>query len=185
MPMKFMNESRTPLFRKALMVALAGWLAACSTMLETVYIPVQTAGWKFAGGSNRSHATVAEFVPTGESIDRWSKLLTIQFLEQETRPPIAIMETLKASMLSRCPGASWNVVKQDALSVLYEWKLASCPGNPDQHEIARLLQGKEGIHRIAYVEKTEAMDTATRTQWLNAFAQAYVERGGKKVVLTP
>jgi len=159
--------------------------SSCATTIETVYVPSDPSGWKFGAGSDRLNQTIAEFVPSNESIDNWTRLLTIQFLEGEKRSPVTLMEDLKSRMQARCPGSYWGVISQDSLSTLYEWKITGCSDNPDQNEIARLLKGNDGLHRIAYTEKTRAMDAASRDKWITIFKDAYVEKGGKKVVLTP
>lgn len=171
--------------RQLALVAFAALLGGCATALESVYIPADSSGWKLGYGSDRRGQTIAEYVPSNESINNWTKLLTIQFLEGESRSPSAVMDSLKSKMQSRCPGAQWSVVSQDSVSILYEWSIKGCSPNPDQHEIARLLKGNDGVHRIAYAEKTSAMTQATREKWIAWFKDAYVEKGGKKVVLAP
>jgi len=159
--------------------------AGCATTLESVYVPGDSSGWKMGFGSDRRGQTIAEYVPANESINNWSKLLTIQFLEGERRSPPIVMEDLKRSMQTRCPGSFWNIIQQDSASVLYEWKIADCANNADQHELARLLKGNDGVHRIAYTEKTKAISSVVRDKWINALTGAYVVKGSKKVALTP
>lgn len=170
-------------FLHGLALVLAAWLAGCATALETVHVPADNAGWKFASGSDRTGRTLAEFVPAGESAQRWSRLLTIQFLEGERRSPQAVMEQLKATLQARCPDSSWTVIHQDDWSVLYEWKTAACGNQPEQHEIARLLKGNEGVHRIAYVEMVRDISAPVHRQWVLAFMNAHVEKGGRKVMV--
>ncbi len=171
--------------RQLVLVAFVALLGGCATALESVYIPADSSGWKLGYGSDRRGQTIAEYVPSNESINNWTKLLTIQFLEGENRSPSAVMDDLKSRMQSRCPGSYWSVISQDSVSILYEWNIKGCSPNPDQHEIARLLKGNDGVHRIAYVEKTSAMNQAIREKWIASFKEAYVEKGGKKVVLVP
>lgn len=159
--------------------------AGCAITLETVFIPTDSSGWKFGSGSDRKGRTIAEYVPSNESINNWSKLLTIQFLEGERSSPFAVMEAIRSRIQARCPGTAWNVIRQETSSVLYEWRISDCPGNTDQHEIARLLKGNDGIHRIAYVAKVPNIAAAERERWLNALSDAYVEKGGQRVVLDP
>lgn len=160
-------------------------ICGCATTIETAFVPGDSSGWKLGYGSDRRGRTIAEYVPHHESIDNWSRLLTIQFLEGERSSPLAVMERLRSRIQTRCPGASWSVIRQETSSVLYEWKISGCPGNPDQNEIARLLRGNDGVHRIAYVEKVLNMATAERDKWVNAFSNAYVVKGGQRVVLAP
>lgn len=121
--------------------------------------------------------TISEFVPDGENVNDWRQLATIQFLEGEKRSPKAFMETLKAKMESRCKSTKWNVVKQEKYSITYEWSIESCTGHHDQYEIARLLQGNDGLHRIAYTEKNKDMAEDTRKLWLEVVEDAYVAKG--------
>lgn len=159
-------------------------LAGCATSLETVFIPGDSSGWKFGSGSDRKGQTLVEYVPRDESINNWSKLLTIQFLEDAQSTPGALMEAARTRMQARCPNVSWNVIREDTTSVLYEWKISGCSGNPDQNEIARLLKGNDGVHRIAYVEKTSNITAPEREKWIKAFSDAYVEKDGQRVVLS-
>ncbi|MEQ1935077.1 MAG: hypothetical protein ABL962_14555 [Fimbriimonadaceae bacterium] len=171
--------------RHTVIVGLLILLSACATTLETVYVPAENRGWKVGSGSNQPGATLVEFIPTAESIGNWSRMFTIQFLEGGKRSPRAVMKVLESQMRARCPGSKWGVVNEDPASVTYEWSLSGCAGHPDQHEVARLLKGNDGVHRIAYVRKTAQLDDTERNTWLKAFANAYVEKGGQKVVVAP
>src|SRR5882672_10291467 len=151
-------------------------LSGCATSLESaaLHLAGGAGKWKVAGGSERRGQTIAEFVPPGESIDNWSHLLTIQFIEQKGTSPLVVMAQLRDAMQTRCPGSSWHIIQQDSLSVLYEWSIAGCGGNPDQHEIARLLKGNDGIQRLAYAVKSAELVPSEREQWIKAFSDAYV-----------
>jgi hypothetical protein len=166
-------------------VALA--LASCATQLETAIFqaPDGSAKWKAAGGSDRRGRTLAEFVPRDESIENWSRLLTVQFIEQRDVSPMELMTQLRATMQNRCAGTSWRIVQQDPTSVLYEWSIAGCGSNPDQHEIARLLRGNDGIQRIAFTRKGAELEPSEREQWIKTFSEAYVVKGGLRVVVAP
>ena len=71
--------------------------------------------------------------PQDESINDWSRLLTIQFIEQKGVSPLVVMDQLRSAMQSRCPDSPWQVIQQDPTSVLYEWSIAHCGNNPDEH----------------------------------------------------
>jgi hypothetical protein len=162
-------------------------LSGCATSLETanLQLPDGAGKWKAAGGSERRGQTIAEFVPRDESVDNWSQLLTIQFIEQRGVSPLMVMDQLKSKMQSRCPGSMWRIIQQDSLSVLYEWSIASCGGNPDQHEIARLLKGNDGIQRVAIATKSADFSPSDREQWVRVLFEAYVVKDGHKVVAAP
>jgi hypothetical protein len=88
-------------------------------------------------------------------------------------------------LVSVCSEVSHQAIQQDALSVLYEWNIADCGSNPNQHEIARLLKGNDGIQRLAITVKNRDFLPAERSQWMNAFSEFYVMKGGQQVVAVP
>ena len=171
--------------RRHILFITALVLAGCATTLETVYVPAENKGWKVGSGVNRATATLVEFIPSDESIANWSRMFTIQFFEGERESPQRVMTSIQALTTAKCPGTMWNVVTADALSVTYEWRVSGCPGQLDQVELARLLRGNDGVHRIAYVRRGAVLDSSERDKWLAAFANAYVEKGGKRVVVAP
>jgi hypothetical protein len=162
-------------------------LAGCATPLETATLHLADGAgkWKAAAGSERRGRTLMEFVPADESIDNWSRLLTIQFIEEKGVSQLVAMDRLRVAMQGRCPGSSWQIIQQDSTSVLYEWSIARCGSNPDQHEIARLLRGNDGIQRIAFTRKSAELEPSEREQWIKTFSEAYVVKGGQRVVVAP
>lgn len=167
------------------MTVAALLIAGCATTLETVYVPAENKGWKIGHGTNKPGTTLVEFIPNDQVISNWSRLFTIQFLEGARESPVSVMTTLQSQMRLRCPNSQWSVLSQDASSVTYEWSISGCGGQADQHEIARLLKGNEGVHRIAYTQKTVRLEPAEREKWLSAFSNAFVEKGGKRVAVAP
>jgi hypothetical protein len=162
-------------------------LSGCATSLETasLHLSASDGKWKSAGGSERGGRTLAEFVPQDESINDWSRLLTIQFIEQKGVSPLVVMDQLRSGMQSRCPDSPWQVIQQDPTSVLYEWSIAHCGNNPDEHEIARLLKGNDGIQRVAFTQKGTELAPSEREQWLKILSEAYVVKDGQRVVVAP
>jgi len=84
-------------------------------------------------------------------------------------------------MKSHCPNAKWNVLAQDPYLLIMNGQLKIAMDRSDQKEIARLLKGNDGIHRIAYVRKVPKLEDAEREVWLKAFSEAYVENDGRLV----
>jgi hypothetical protein len=132
-------------------------------------------------GSSAAFLTtgVKTFVgPTSESIDKWQQLSTIQFLEGQHGTPRSLMDALETTMKTRCPGhTDWRVIFEEPHSVTYEWRIHSCTGQDNQTEIARILQGNDGLHRIAYTEKGDSMKPENREFWMKVLNKAYVAKG--------
>ena len=172
-----MTRRRSVSFSVAILLSLA----ACAVPLESIYAPADTTGWKVAHAQDvRGAGNIVERIPVNETLQNWTKMVTVQFFENERQTPQTMMDRLRARMLQRCPGAIWNQLESDRTSVLYEWRIASCPGEQDQHELSRLLQGNDGLHRIAYTEKVANLPANVRARWIDTLKGAYVVKGGRE-----
>ena len=166
--------------RILLLVGALVIVSCASTPIEGIVTEQNLVGWK-AGSQRdlgRGKGTIVELVPTSESIDKWQQLGTIQFLEGQHGTPRSLMDALETTMKTRCPGRTdWRVVFEEPHSVTYEWRIHSCPGQDNQTEIARILQGNDGLHRIAYTEKGDTMKPENREFWMQVLTKAYVAKG--------
>jgi len=161
-------------------------LSACATSvpLETVHIPAPHQGWKVGYAKDRpGQGNIVEYVRKGENIENWSELITIQFFENSTDTPTDLMSKLKTSMNNRCQSTFWKEIEEDEASILYEWKINNCKTNPDQHEIARIFKGNDGLHRAAYTIKTSNIENKKKEDWIKHLKMSYVTKYGKKIVI--
>ena len=160
-------------------------LASCASVpLETAYVPADVTGWDVGYAKDvRGQGNIVEYVKAPETINNWTKLITIQFLEGYKERPRTVMDRLESSMRGRCPDVQWSVINETETTVLYEWKIEGCHGQDDQHEISKLLKGNDGVHRAAYAEKEASIDTVIRQRWVDWLSKAYVEKAGERVVI--
>ena len=156
-------------------------VSSCAVTLETIAVPAEQSSWQLAYGINRQRATMKEFVAPGETLSNWSRMLTIQFLEGERASPRQVVERARKNMQAECPGAELTVISEDALSVTYEWWTGTCTRETSQHEVARLIRGNDGVHRVAYVRKVPRLETQEREKWLQILSEAYVIKGERRV----
>ncbi|HEX9898043.1 MAG TPA: LpqB family beta-propeller domain-containing protein [Candidatus Methylomirabilis sp.] len=140
--------------------------------VEALYAPSDGRDWWVGHKADVGAVRNIEFVLPGERVESWRELVSFQFFGDPTFPsPQAAMDGLRTLMKERCQNTVWNVLRQDENSVLYEWRISDCPGQPDQHEIARFLRVKEGTHRIAYVVKAKEILPSRRDQWIDLLWQ--------------
>ncbi len=141
--------------------------------VEALYAPSDGRDWWIGYKADVGAVRNIEFVLPGERVENWHELVSFQFFGDPAFPsPQAAMEGLRALMKERCQTTVWNVLRQDENSALYEWRSSDCPGQPDQHEIARFLRVKDGTYRIAYVAKTKEILSSRRNQWIELLWQA-------------
>lgn len=161
------------------------FLAACTTPLERAVVPIPATGLKVGHQADvRGRGNIREFVPVDEDIEAWRHLVTVQFFEGERQTPKEMVRKLEAVARGHGGTLDWAIIEEDANSALYEWRLLDCPKEGhayrDQCEIARLLLGNDGLHRVAYTEKARTMDPAAREKYLAAFRAAYLAKGDSR-----
>ena len=172
--------------------AIALGSACASTPLESVFVPNPNNDLKVVYAHDQPGVgTITEYVPANEELANWRHLLTIQFLEGDRRTPEVLVAALEKQAGQHGGTLEWAILDRDAHSVLYEWSLSDCPKQgaayQDQCELARVLRGNDGLHRIAYTERARSMDAASRAHYLEAFRAATVIKGpeGTPVVVAP
>lgn len=160
------------------LAALALLGPSCASSGETLFVPADSAEWSLAHQvqPNRllGRPGLREFVPAGESIEAWSRLLTIQNLEGDSRAPRALMDGLRERMAERCPDVAWEVLDESEDSVSYEWSIEGCGDHDDQHELARITRGNLGLYRVALTAKGNSLDPELRAAWLETIDGAFV-----------
>ena len=60
---------------------------------------------------------------------------------------------------------------------------SQCKKSATQTEIARFIKGNDGLHRVAYTEKTENIKLIERKKWLVSLENAYLKKGDNRVML--
>lgn len=159
-------------------------LISCATSLEHVYTEFQPQGWKIGFSEDiRGKGNIVEYVPTNETVQNWSKIMTIQFFEGSSMEPAVAMNRLKGKMQSRCPDVEWNIIEESKVHVLYEWSIVACVGHPSQHEISKFMKGNDGLHRFAYTEKTEKLSESSRKIWIDRVSSSFLRKGDVRVVV--
>src|SRR5882672_6229420 len=110
---------------------------------------------------------LVEFVRKGETVQNWTELFAVfNFLLRESSPTREqLMDDLKVRMQQRCPNVEWTLIEQRSSDLLYEWRITKCAPHPDQHEIARIVDGNSNRFKISYTAKVTELPEAKRKQW--------------------
>ena len=126
----------------------------------------------------RGVSILNEMVRKGESIKKWTELFSIFNLPltPSSPPREQLMSELKAKMQKRCPNVVWNAIQTGPSDILYEWRIAKCSPHPDQHEIARIMDGEVNRFRIAYTAKTTEMPADRRKEWMDILLAARYQK---------
>ena len=155
--------------------------AACETPVETVVVPFPT-GWKVGHELDLGAGlgTMEAWIPTDENIEDWSEIISIQLLEElQGRRVDELVAQIFADQKARYAHVDTAVIEEDEWSVLYELFQHDSPPHPDQHEVARMIEGNMGIHRVSYLRKGPRMSDEEREIWVGLLRRSFVEVKGE------
>jgi hypothetical protein len=166
------------------LAAAAALLSLCACLgtqvpLEGLVTDLDPGPWQI--GFEQDHGPgkgyIREWVPKGESIEDWSRLFTIQFLEGETSAVSAFAEASAKARASRCPGTESEVLASTAHSVTQLYTSPDCGQFAAHSEIERLIQGNDGIHRISFSQKGGRLSVELIEEWLPVLQESYIAKG--------
>ena len=177
-------NAMTTMARAAFGAAALAVLAGCATGGRgagiTRHVDLRMSdGWEVAARTGDGRAAMVEYVPAGESVERWTRFVSVQTFATTWVPfPGAglALSRCRALLVSRCPTAAWTVLRESGDDALYEWRVAGCDAEPDQHEVGRVLNGRGTWARMTFSVKGE-MDAATREEWLRRLSEARLAPG--------
>lgn len=146
-----------------------------NTQSEEIHFELEP-GWIIGSSKEQPNLySITEFIREGDSLKNWHELVTIQDfnLKSGIGSPEAMFNHLKVLREEECPGSTiWNEIQKDEKSILYEWQAKPCLGFPEQHEIARMVDGKFNRFLIRYTAKVYQLEPKRREQWIERFSHA-------------
>jgi hypothetical protein len=137
---------------------------------------------------NDNHYLVQDYVKKGQTGTTWDSLVTYL---NTVRPDESIMDFMnrqKGIMEKKCPGAGWQILSRSENQtvygskvvsrpeIVYESRVASCPGIGDQDEIVRVIYGEANMFRISYTSKVKEMPSAQRGDALKLLSEFQVQK---------
>ncbi len=119
---------------------------------------------------------IGKWTPKGQTLDNWKEMLNCQSFRIDLSDETAedLMLRLKAERQEQCPTLVWKVLQQTATSIVYESRMIDRSGATDQHEIARIVDGKSTRFRLSYIAKAREMPEDQRKRWVGIMSAARV-----------
>ena len=155
-------------------------LVSCvSVPIESLHTEIKTDNWVvgFEKDFGPGKGYIREFVPKGESIFEWSRLISVEFIEGEVKSPMAYITAFELMRQAQCPGTSFEVINQSQYFVTYLFNFPECMKHDAQSEISRLYKGNDGLHRLSYTEKSLSLSESVKAHWLSEFENSYIVKG--------
>ncbi len=134
--------------------------------LERPIIVFDERTWKLAVQDVKNNRVVAYFVLEGQSVQKWSELVTAELYIGLRTDPKYFVEYVHNEAMKKCPKTEWKVLKDEPHDILYEWSIKDCAGVPDQSEIVRVFFGYDGLHVLHYAIKLGEIPEARHQGWI-------------------
>ena len=149
--------------------------------IHYVDVELDGRGWRSNYRTNNQYSANSQWTLRGSRVQNWKELVSIQRLHNlGTRSTpleemvVGIMKNLKESN----PTANFNILSKNDNSVLVEWTTEKSEHHPAQHEIARFFKAERDVHRVAYANKTESLNSETRKTWIQILQNAKLVKVG-------
>jgi hypothetical protein len=133
-------------------------LAQSKLLDENLISPVPT-GFQIGMHANNGPMTIAEFVPDGETVKDWSKMVTVQiFHNLHGVDPDAFSDGMKTRWLAACAGSEVHKIK-NGLENGYPFSLYlyACPLNPatskPENMFAKVISGSDSLYSVQFAYK--------------------------------
>ena len=135
--------------------------------------------WTVGHQDRNDIRVLTEWVLPDQTVENWRELVTSQIFLKPV-PIAALTERLRQNLAQGCPSLVWSIIKQDATTIVYEWRDSGCGGSEAQHELGRVTVEGQGLYRLAYAVKTKTPLSAEQRQtWLNILTHVpFAERVG-------
>lgn len=149
---------------------------------ESVKVNLPNNNWVLGSKQSLQNQSVTEYVPTGESVNNWQRIITVNYNSYKVlNPSLPLSQIVNLTLKSLkdiCPMMKSEILKQTNDSITYQWQITGCGTGvrADQIEIARLVRGKTGFFTIHYAIKSTDVPEPTRQEMLNVVTKSQIEK---------
>jgi hypothetical protein len=124
------------------------------------------------GFTDSQNGLFKEYVLAGETVDNWSELITVQRYSNPNGIPVqGYADQFKASLEQSVAGnLQFNILKEDAENLYYEFQVTEDPVHPDQYETARIESEGGEIWFVHYAIKNAEIDKSEKEAWIRTLS---------------
>jgi hypothetical protein len=155
-------SKRVMIRTRAVALVLAIWvMAACPSSVvaalqnENLLAPLPS-GFKIGFATERGRMTMSEFVPTSDTVDAWSSMITVQiFHGMANADPDAFANALASRWKSACAGGDAQKIRSGMENgyPVSLWMFA-CPLNPGtkqpENMWLKVISGSDSLYSVQY-----------------------------------
>ncbi len=160
------------------MVAVTTALAARAELQNENLLTPLPAGYKVDFQKRQGRAEITEMVPTGENVNNWTEMVTVQTFFGLNVTPEQFKTGMEKNWTSACPGATSRLIatSPERGYPASLWVL-SCPRNPGtgqpEHTWIKAIKGADSFYMVQKAFKF-APSKEQETKWLAYLRDVWV-----------
>ena len=115
--------------------------------------------------SERDNRLMTEFVPSGETVEDWTQMLTVQIYRGATGDPASFLGGIAKRFIDACPGTTAKgIYKGQVNGYVVSMLLLKCPMNPGtgkpETTAFRVIKGKDALYSVQRAWRSVPSDQA-------------------------
>ncbi len=131
--------------------------------------------WKWGYGGKNQQQEINEYVPLNESVEKWTELVTEQYIFQFDKKLLSkYVAIIKEQLRANSKDFQWRIIEENDDSIVYEWSHQGSGIYPPTYEVAKLFAVNGGLYRIAYDKYTKEMDDDAK-KWRTSIKNAKIK----------
>ena len=136
-------------------------LSAMAALVDETLLTPLPAGFKLGFSAEKGRMTMQEYVPTGETVDAWSSMITVQVFHGMTNAdPDRFASALGERWKSVCADGSAGKLQSGAENKYpYSLWMFTCPLNPETRQPENMWQkvisGADSLYSVQYAYRKE------------------------------
>jgi hypothetical protein len=142
---------------KSAAVVLLGWSVAAafgqSSIDSESLLVSPPKDFKIGFQSNRNNSSMTEWVPTSETVEDWTQMLTVQVYRGATVEAAAFLQGVGRRYMDACPGTTAKGIFTGQVNgYVVSMLLLKCPNNPSigkpETTAFRVIKGKDALYSV-------------------------------------
>ncbi len=110
--------------------------------------------------------SVIEYTPKGESIDKWSAILT-SYIVYSNIEIERLFNFVLVELKKECPSFKYSTIEKSSNHILMDWSHKGCRGNKPQHELRKFVNTNGFVYSLSISWKESVFTNEIKENWLN------------------
>ena len=121
-------------------------------------------GFKVGYQANHDNRLITEYVPSGETVDDWTQMLTVQIFRGSPLGSAAFLQNVGKRYMDACPATTAKgIFTGDTNGYVVSMLLLKCPNNPGtgkpETTAFRIIKGNDALYSVQRAFRSDPSST--------------------------